>query len=597
MIHFVFVDELPRDLAGGWCAHYEHIPFDGSGWKQCDIRAIIASNQKRWLDEFDEWHSAVCEAALRASRWWWLMRASRPNVWAEHDSLKPLFFAVAAREWRNSHPTCAPIYLVGCPPEVKLYLSELEEDLEEVNLARSARLRTLRALLTGFVALGIQLSRLARCYSLRRPMTQSGRVLFYSHVVDGRALNEVGDHFFGDMIDTAEQAIPSEITVAYLLQNENERKRVTEYLRASNRRFCFVLDYLILWDLIWIFFTCVGANLWLARLPRALPPIRLGSRASRLFSFSYATDLILSRPPSMELAIYRAMRRLLRRSGVQTVLYPYEEKALERAILRACSEASSPVRTLAYAHAACTACHLAMRTRRAGCPTPPQPDKILATGPRARDFLVDWGRKRTTEVVVGSPRYLERCAAPRSVADRRSGLRVLVLTGHGFELSMLANFVERRTDLFVRDEVVIRRYNFGYVDAQNRAIERLSKLSDRFRVGAESLFDQIEWCDLALFSSTTAGLQAMLSGRLVAYVALHDILEADPLWGSDVCFARCCTPDQLADALARARALTDVEYARIAAMQREFATSIFAPIDKPKLMDQLWGGPKSGWWL
>lgn len=593
MIHFVFVDELPRDLAGGWCAHYDHIPLDTPGWMQCDIRATIGANQERWLDEFDEWHADLCSAALRISEWWWLMPASRPNVWVLQEMLKPLFFAIALHDWRDRNPTCVPVHLVACPQEVCLYLKEFEEGREQTVSTRSMVLRQLRALVSGIRGHCAQLVSLVTLYALRRPKRENGRVLFYSHVVRARALNESGDHFFGDMIDTVESAMPGEVIVSYLLHAEKEREQAMESLQASKRRFSFVLDYLTLWDLLWIFVTGMWANLSLVRLARVVPRIRLGHHASQGFSRFYVTEQIQRRTLTLELAIYRAMCRVLKRSGVQTVLYPYEEKALERAILLACSEASNPVRTLAYAHAANSTCHLALRTRLVGSATPPQPDKILVTGPRAQDFLLDWGRKRATKlVVVGSHRYRQCGAAPRSVMERRNGLRVLVLTGHGFELSMLANFVQRRTDLFHCDEVIIRRYDFGYLDTQNRGIERLLKLSNCFRVGAESLFDQIEWCDLALFSSTTAGLQAMLFGRLAVYVALHDILEAEPLLGNDACFARCATPDQLADALVRARTLPDSAYTQIARIQREFAASILAALDERTLIEQLQGDPK-----
>jgi hypothetical protein len=134
---------------------------------------------------------------------------------------------------------------------------------------------------------------------------------------------------------------------------------------------------------------------------------------------------------------------------------------------------------------------------------------------------------------------------------------VLVVQGHGFELSMLANYVAARQDLLSGEEVVIRPYTFDWLEARERGIQRLRRLGVRFRVSDERLPDQLGWCDLVLFSSTTAGLQAMLAGRLVAYVELHDILEADPLWGNEACFARCATPDELASALARARELPD----------------------------------------
>lgn len=588
---FVFVDELPYASAGGWYAQYEHLPAGSPSWTPCNLRAVLAANRDRWLDQFDDWHAMLCASALSRCRWWWLMFGSRPNLWTQYDTLRPLFFAAAVYEWLRSHPSCAPVYVVRCPREVRIYLEEFERgSMPAAVVSSGLRLklgvvaRTMRQLLG-------HLARFARMYARRRPPSQTGRLLVYSHILRARELRETGDHFFGKMIDAAEASMPGDVLLSYLLHGPEERDDVQKFLESVNRRFSFLLDHLTFADLVWIFVVCLRAELSLSGLSRVVPPIRLGDRASRAFSLGYLREQVWSLPPIMELAIYRVLRRLIKQSGVRTVLYPYEEKALERGILRACSEASTPVRTLAYAHAAWTTCHLALRTRQAGCPTPPQPDRILATGPRAGDFLVGWGRKGSTDVVVvGSPNYRERGGMPRPIGDRRNGLRVLVLGGHGFELWMLANFVESRMDLFAGDEVLIRRYPFGYVGTQDRAIERLIKLSSCFRVGEGSLEHQIDWCDVALFSSTKAGLEAMLRGRLAVYVELHDLFEADPLFGSHACFARCATADQLADALACARTLPDGEYARIAELQMQFAVSILAPLDEARFTEELQGG-------
>jgi len=348
-----------------------------------------------------------------------------------------------------------------------------------------------------------------------------------------------------------------------------------------------VLDHLRVADILWIAWQLLQCVRAFGREPRTLPPLRLGRWTSGSFSRHYFAREVRRWLPVTELAMYRAMRRLFVASGARTVVYPYEEKGVERALVRAAGERPG-VRTLAYGHPVHTRAHLALRTRR-GAPNPPAPDGLLATGPEAARFLVEWGGKPATRVVaVGSPRHLT--PRPRTGGRRERGarLRVLVVVGHAFELTTFASLVQSRPDLADTHEVLVRSYRFNWHDEQAQAIRRLQAFAPSIRVDdQESLVDQLAWCDAVVFESTTVGVQAMLAGRLAVHTALHDVFPADPLLGHEEVFARCASADALADALARAAALGEEETARIVARQRELATAILAPLDAERLVEVL----------
>jgi len=585
---FIFVDRLPFEGPGGCYAHYDHVSTDLAGWQQCDVRQVIAANQDRWLDDFDDWHSVLCGRGEVRSAWWWCTRASRPNLWAQAAVLKPLFFAAALRRWCDAHREAGSVHVVGCPSEVRCYLQEFEGATLPAPRPRSGRPGRARALLAGIKTLGAQLIPLVMAHLPQRPAIPTGRVLFYSHVVQVRALQDVGDHYFGTMIDAAQARMPGAVLVTYLLDGDAELAEARRALQAGRHPAFFLFDHVKLSDVLWVLATCVRNWVALAGVQNDVPPVQLDGYRSRLFAEAYVASEVLRQPPTVELAVYRVLRRLLASSGVHTVIYPYEEKGIDRALLRACAEVPTPVRTLAYAHPAHTKAHLALRLRPDGAPRPPQPDRVLTAGRLEREFMVGWGRKPATRVVaIGSHRYRGPMTRQRNHADRRRALQVLMLTGHGFELSILANLIQRRPDLFAHDDVVIRRNSAGWFEAQERGIRRLSGLSDRIKVRAGTLLEQLEWCDVALFSSTTAGVEAMLAGRLAIYVALHDVFEADPLLGHAGCFARCATAEELAEALVRARALDDEGYDQAVRVQREFATSILGPLDEASLIGEL----------
>lgn len=571
MTELVLVDRLPAEGAG-WYAHYDHVPLAASGWTRCDVRAVLDAHAETWLDDYDAWHAEVCRRGHAAAAWWWLTSASRPNVWVQHHLLKPLFMAAALREWTDAHPDVARLTVVGAPAELAAYAKDFGLTVTGAAATRRDGASARRRVVGDVAAHARQWLRDA---ARARPARVTTPTLFYSHVLRAADLERSGDHFFGGMPDVAAAS------VTYLLHDPRERADAETALRGRAARSSFVLDHLTRADVVWV----VAAALRTWRRARAitLPTVHLGRHRSAGFAARFRAVEIAPKPPLLELAVSRALRRLLAASpAVRTIVYPYEEKGVERAVLAAVR--GGTVTTAGFAHAAHTRSHLALRTRDAADATPPQPDRILATGPRARDFLVAWARKpAATTVVVGSPRHCAPLPGRRSASARRIGLRMLVITGHGFELGQLANLAVAHPPFVPGDDVVVRTYDYAWAAAQEDGIRRLAALVPGLRVGVGTLAEQLAWSDVAIFDSTTAGLQAMQAGRLAIRVALHELFETESLLGAAGMFARCRSGEELAAALASARALDDAGYDAWTARQRTLADSILAPLDTAAL--------------
>lgn len=578
MAQFVHHRTFPAN-ASGWYVHYEHLPPPSSAWRDCDARAIVDAHLDEWIDAFDSWHAELCRRGQALSSVWWLSPASRPNVWAQSASLKPLFMAAATREWALQHPEVDTIHVIAAPPEVAAYLIEFEEGVTD---SHTSAWTGIRSGLRSFARQAWNL--LPYCWS--RPPVKQAATLFYSHLFF--PAHGVGDHFFGPMIQRAAALRPGEVQVACYLDGNATTKEARALLQKRPVTSWLLLDCLTFTDVAQIVASAASFLFRSLHLSAQLPPVRLGAHASRRFAAGYIAQQLLARPPVMEVAIHVAFRRAIKLSGAHTVIYPYEEKGLERGLLAACRAEANGATTIGYVHAAQTKAHLAMRSRPVTLASPPAPDVITTAGPFTSRFLIEWGRKPADRVTdLGSHRFRTPFFGRHDIEQRRGRLRIVMLTGHGFELSVLANLVEKNPGVFDRDDVVIRRTGGGWFEAQDAGIRRLTAVSDRITIGSGSLLEQLEWCDVALFSSTTAGIEAMLAGRLSIYLSLHDVFEADPTNGDSAVFARCRNEHELDEALKTARRMSDEEYAAAAAKQVELASRILAPVDEAVLTEAI----------
>ena len=83
--------------------------------------------------------------------------------------------------------------------------------------------------------------------------------------------------------------------------------------------------------------------------------------------------------------------------------------------------------------------------------------------------------------------------------------------------------------LFENCELWIRKHPNAWTKRQNQAIVNIGKIIKQLKTDEAPMFRQFEWSDVVIFSSTSAGIEAMLSGRYVIHLELHDLIKVDPL--------------------------------------------------------------------
>ena len=145
--------------------------------------------------------------------------------------------------------------------------------------------------------------------------------------------------------------------------------------------------------------------------------------------------------------------------------------------------------------------------------------------------------------------------------------------------------VEHLPELFDGCDVMIRKYPYSWGIEQKEGIARLKRSYPLIKVGEGDLKSQIDWCDLAIYDSTSAGIEAMLGGRLAIHAPLHDILSVDCTVGKaqEHFIYKAKNVKQLKDLIMLIKSMDDLQYYKEVEKQREFAVTIYSPIDKKVL--------------
>jgi len=572
-----FTDELPAHAhsTGTYC-HYEYRTLPNVGWQKLEVKQYIHSHLDEWTSEIQNWHEKVCVQGESLTPYWWFLPASRLIAW-QPPIFQPLLFAVALVEMAQKQ-NLNEVYVIAAPLDVADYIRELLPYAEVVikkssvggkTSVKSAVKEKLRPY-KRFLKLSL---RAVKNTLLPNINVLGADTILYSHVLSVSNLKSSGDHFFGKAFSSLVEE-KKKILFLYNLDSSNDeatRQECVKHFAEQGQSVLFVQDLILPRQIAQMLNIINGLSRFRKTFQERIPALSIAGRVSHRFSKKYYLQMVHEYQPWGELAVYFVAKRLMTAHKFKRLIYPYEEKGLERAIIKARSQVSPSTKLIGFAHAVHNQGHLYLRSKT------PKPDLIATTGNGPLHWLKSWAHVDAKRLVLfGSPRFSDPSPKKR---DPKARLRVLVLIGQGYEPGNLANYVEEDPSLFKDCEVLLRRYPYGWHDAQKEGIKRLQELGVDLKTDDAPLKQQIHWCDVALFSSTSAGIEAMLNGRIAIYTDLNDIFVLDPVLGrGDLSkIMRCFNKVELGEALKKIDRASNEEYSLLAHEQREFACGVYSP--------------------
>jgi hypothetical protein len=231
------------------------------------------------------------------------------------------------------------------------------------------------------------------------------------------------------------------------------------------------------------------------------------------------------------LLVYKSIQRASVKCKIKKIIYPFENKSLEKMILMGVAQLESAPKTIGYQHTSITPRHLTFLFEPNEVDNTPLPDKIVTVGDITKQFLTNNG---------GYPKGLinSGCALrqkwsepyPRNVRKKAVNI-LLALSSSKFELIQSVKYFQEIIQSNSNIKLGIRPHVTFNIDLLPHDLSVWVKecaldLSD------SSLDENLKWCDITVYVSSTVALESMMRGKPIININIGDYLSPDPVLGN-----------------------------------------------------------------
>ena len=559
---------------------YEFFPTKDS-LIQREFQEFLHTKIAEYTPKLIQWHDELCSFMKSKIDSWWYSNGSRLIAW-QPPIYQPYYFAEALKDFKKLKGISS-IMISDAPSELTEYLKEIEPEGQYYFVNSTNTTLRITDLLKSKLSTPYSLFkflRVALCNIFTNVNLPKGDYdyLIYSHFFGFKRLKQQGDHFFGQMLDPLSKTHKT-LWVYNPSIKLNKREKAQTKEGFPEREIIFLEDFWNLKD----FFILISKLRKHRRQSvikiSSMPSPKLGDIPCNSFKRNFYHKLILEDSPISEFKVELFLGKLYTFLKIKKIIFPFEDKGLERAIIQ--KSRTIGIQTLGYAHAVHNEGHLYLfKNATLKACLPPRPDKILTTGPLAAHWI---NKKSLIPLdnlpVLGTHRFREPIPLEMSYP-----LKILILLGQGHEATTLANWIEQYPDLFNQCEVTLRPYPFAEKKEQDNAVIRIRKHSPIIE-NNKPLEDQIKDCHLAIFASTSAGFEAVLMGRIGIYVNLHHIVPLNPFKDKGAAeeqkeaVLKCQTAKDLKELILKIGQMDQSSLNILTRAQQKFMSRIYSPVD------------------
>lgn len=540
-----------------------------------DLAPLYAAHGLQWRQRFIDWLGAVNIA--NAGLEWWAYTATAKNLLS--SSLGNAYIQALALASVVESLESGALYVVGATRAQIEYLRRrfagnagIRLISRRVTLASALRWLALPARLA-YHAGRIWTASLLGPRKLAPPPTEADICLFTYFDVHSA---DHPDAYFGELALAAGQA-DSRRRVVFTGFIHGAFSATLTRLAAFTSRRCWPLFLEArISDLLW---ACM----------RSLAALRVGRYALTAGSDADAPALepllrdafwadIRSGAYFQHLLVYRCATRFGARFRPSRLIYPFENKSLEKMLLLGLRRSCPGIEICGYQHTSVTPRHATLLFSRGEADITPLPQRIVTVGTVTRDYLEAHGNYPPGLLRTGCAlRQQRREAVPPAPAANTKPRVLLALSSSTTELTRSVQFLRSAAELGDSFELGIRPHPEFPLSRLPRALADWVR-GHALDFSATALAENIAWCDVTAYVSSTVALETLMAGKPVVNIGILEELPSDPVLGPAPFHWRARTPSDFARTLKDIASLKPADRDRASAGARAYIHDYLRPV-------------------
>ena len=278
------------------------------------------------------------------------------------------------------------------------------------------------------------------------------------------------------------------------------------------------------------------------------------------------------------LVIYQAANRFGEKFTPSNLLYPFENKPLEKMLLLGLRKACPSIKITGYQHTSITPRHTTLRFAAGEAGITPLPDRIVTVGTVTQKFLEDHGNYPPGIFRTGCALRQTWPENPPPATSRAGKPKILLaLSSSTRELVRSVQFFKGLQEAGGDFELGIRPHpEFPLRNLPPRLVEWVARYARDF--SGSRLAENIAWCDLTAYVSSTVALESLMAGRPVINFCIDDVIQPDPAIGDAPLHWRADNLAEMAQALQQIQALPAADFQRLSAAARAYINEYLRPV-------------------
>ena len=243
-----------------------------------------------------------------------------------------------------------------------------------------------------------------------------------------------------------------------------------------------------------------------------------------------------------------SFNRIFQSVNPSSVLYPFENRSWEKLLLRS-AYAAGVKNTVGYQHSSITERHLALKILENELDSKDLPFKIITTGQVTYEWLKHNSPAISKKLICGGS--LRKVKETIDLPGRKGILVAISSSANEAQrilgvLNKLAKKISIPIIVRSHPTINIEKLFNSMAWNSNVTLSKNKKLS-------EDLF----YCHVVLYSSSTVAIEGMLSGRLPIFLDIGDIPSGDPLLGNAIFSSK--NENDIINAIKKINGLTNIK--------------------------------------